>query len=164
MWSWMSPWPWGQWQVRCIFSLYRLNFPFITPPILDRVTSNLQLSSLTKGTSGFGVISIFKLEYLRFVQSNWDQTGFGKSKMTVTFISIKKSVTFGLADMASWKFQLRISFLFNVGLSHKLVKEIWVVHMTLRLYKISVTKVTLTFGVNCKVNAYSFFIVWFVKS
>ena len=57
--------------------------------------------------------------------------------MTVTFISIKKSVTSGLVDMTSRKFRLRISFLFYVGLSHRLVKEIWVVHMTLRLYKIS---------------------------
>ena len=82
------------------------------------------------------VISIFKLEYLRFVQSNWDQTGFGKSKMTVTFISTK-TVASGPADMTSWKIQLRISFLFYVGLSNKLAKEIWVVHMILRLYKIS---------------------------
>ena len=39
--------------------------------------------------------------------------------------------------MTSLNFQLRISFLFYVGLSHNLVKEIWVVHMTLRSYKIS---------------------------
>ena len=39
--------------------------------------------------------------------------------------------------MPSLKFQLRISFLFYVGFSHNLVKEIWVVHMTLRSYKIS---------------------------
>ena len=39
--------------------------------------------------------------------------------------------------MPSVKFQLRISFLFYVGISHNLVKEIWVVHMTLRSYKIS---------------------------
>ena len=30
-----------------------------------------------------------------------------------------------------------ISFLFYVGFSHNLVKEIWLVHMTLRSYKIS---------------------------
>ena len=46
-------------------------------------------------------------------------------------------VTSGLVDMPSLKFQLRISFLFYVGFSHNLVKEIWVVHMTLRSYKIS---------------------------
>ena len=39
--------------------------------------------------------------------------------------------------MPSLKFQLRISFLFYVGFCHNLVKEIWVVHMTLRSYKIS---------------------------
>ena len=112
------------------------------------------------------VISIFTLEYLHYVQSNWDQTGFGKSKMTVTFISIKKnSVTSGLADMTSWKFQLQISFLFYVGLSNKLVKEIWVVHMTLRLYKISCDiEGHIDLWGLLKVNAYSFFIVWFVNS
>ena len=46
-------------------------------------------------------------------------------------------VTSGLEDMPSLKFQLRISFLFYVGLSHNLVKEIWVVHITLRSNKIS---------------------------
>ena len=39
--------------------------------------------------------------------------------------------------MTSLKFQLRISFLFNVWFRHNLVKDIWVVHMTLRSYKIS---------------------------
>ena len=39
--------------------------------------------------------------------------------------------------MTSLMIQLRISFLFYVGLSHNLVKEIWVVDMTLRSYKIS---------------------------
>ena len=46
-------------------------------------------------------------------------------------------VTSGLVDMRSLKFQLRISFLFYVGFSHNLVKEIWVGHMTSRSYKIS---------------------------
>ena len=39
--------------------------------------------------------------------------------------------------MMSLNFQLRISLLFNVGLSHNLVRRIWVVHMTLRPYQIS---------------------------
>ena len=39
--------------------------------------------------------------------------------------------------MMSLNFQLRISLLFNVGLSHNLVREIWVDHMTLRSYQIS---------------------------
>ena len=46
-------------------------------------------------------------------------------------------VTSGLADMTLLKFQLRISFLFYVGLSHNLVKGIWAVHMTLSSYKMS---------------------------
>ena len=71
---------------------------------------------------GYYVINIFKLEYLRYLLSNWDQAGFGKTS---------------LEDMTSFMFQLRIFFLFYVGLSHNLVKEIWVVHMTLRSYIIS---------------------------
>ena len=35
------------------------------------------------------------------------------------------------------KVSIANSFLFYIGLSHNLVKEIWVVHMTLRSYKIS---------------------------
>ena len=48
---------WGQWQGQCIFFLYRLICQVITPPILDRITSNFQLSSVKKGTSGFGGIT-----------------------------------------------------------------------------------------------------------
>ena len=57
--------------------------------------------------------------------------------MTVYFLKNIFYVTTGLVDMPSLKFQLRISFLFYVGFSHNLVKEIWVGHMTLRSYKIS---------------------------
>ena len=39
--------------------------------------------------------------------------------------------------MTSLNFQLRISLLFFVRLCHNLVREIWVVHVTLRSYKIS---------------------------
>ena len=39
--------------------------------------------------------------------------------------------------MTSLCFQLRISLLLYVGLSHKLVREISIVHITVRLYKIS---------------------------
>ena len=39
--------------------------------------------------------------------------------------------------MTSLCFQLRISLLLYVGLSYKLVKEISIVHLTFRLYKIS---------------------------
>ena len=57
--------------------------------------------------------------------------------MTVYFLKNIFYVTSGLVDMTSFKFQLRISFLFYVGFSQNLVKEIWVGHMTLRSYKIS---------------------------
>ena len=46
-------------------------------------------------------------------------------------------VTSDVVDMPSLKFQLRISFLFYVGFSHNFVKEILVVHMTLKSYKLS---------------------------
>ena len=70
---------WGQWQgqCQCIFFLYYLVCPFLTPPILDRVTSNIQLSSLKKGTSGFeGITSSIYLNWNIFaisvkLRSNW---------------------------------------------------------------------------------------------
>ena len=40
-------------------------------------------------------------------------------------------VTFGLIEITSLSFQLRISLLFYVGLSHNLVREIWDIHETL---------------------------------
>ena len=55
----------------------------------------------------------------------------------MTFISQFFYVTSGLANMTSLCFQLRISLLLYVGLSHKLVREISIVHITLGSYKIS---------------------------
>ena len=46
-------------------------------------------------------------------------------------------VTSGLANMMSLSFQLRISLLLYVGLSHKLIREILIDHITYRSYKIS---------------------------
>ena len=96
-------------------------YPFITPPILDHVTSNFELSSFKKGTSGFGGITssiylnwnisviYFQVEIkLVLVKAEWQW-----------LLSLKKTffyVTSSLADMVSFKFQLRISFLFYVGL------------------------------------------------
>ena len=85
----------------------------------------------------YNVINIFKLEYIRYLLSHADQTGFDKRWMTVYFLKNIFYVTSSHVDMPSLKFQLRISFLFYVGFSHNLVKEIWLVHMTLRSYKIS---------------------------
>ena len=51
-----------QWQGKCIFHLYRLVCPFISPSILDRITLNFQLWSLKKGTFGFiGITSSISL-------------------------------------------------------------------------------------------------------
>ena len=75
------------------------------------------------------IINIFKLEYLRYLLSDWDQTCFGISRMTVFYFwRITFKVTSGLADMTSLSFQLRISLLFYVLLNHNLVTEVRLVH------------------------------------
>ena len=80
------------------------------------------------------------------VKEEWWWLLFGKN----TFY-----VTCGLANMTALSFQLRISLLLFVGLNHKLVSEIWKVHIILRCLKYDVSlKVTLTFWVNCNVNEY----------
>ena len=53
------------------------------------------------------------------------------------FVKALFYVTSGLTVMTSINFKLRISLLFFVRLSHNLVREICVVHVTLRSYKIS---------------------------
>ena len=53
------------------------------------------------------------------------------------FVESTFYVTSGLANMTSLSFQLRVSLLLYVGLNHKLVREIWIVHITYRSYKIS---------------------------
>ena len=57
----------------------------------------------------------------------------------MTFILLKELfyVTSGLAYITSLNIQLRISLLFFVRLRHNLVRENWVVLVTLRSYKIS---------------------------
>ena len=55
-----------------------------------------------------------------------------KMEMTKNFY-----LTSGFADMTSLNFEVRTSFLFYVWLSHTLVRVIWVVHETLRSYRIS---------------------------
>ena len=110
--------------------------PFITQPNLDRVTSIFKMWSLKKELPVDD--NIFNSEYLRYILSDWDQTAFGKSRMTMTFYFVKKFyVTSGLAEMTSISFQLWISLLYYVELSRNLVREIWVVHMTLNSYKIA---------------------------
>ena len=75
-----------------------------------------------KWTSGCRSItsSIYlKLEYLRYLLSDWDQTCFGKSRMKVSFFFRKNyfsKVTSGLADMTSLSFYLRISLFFTFRL------------------------------------------------
>ena len=66
----------------------------------------------------------------------------------------------GLADMTSSSIQLRISLLSYVGLSLNSVRVVPWCHLKYHV----ILKVTLTFGVNFKVNAYYFFLVWCVRS
>ena len=81
---------------------------------------------------------IFRLEYLRYLLSVWELI---LVKAEWRWLLFRKKtlfyVTSGLAYMTSLNFQLRISLLFLVRLHHNLVREIWVVHMTLRSNKIS---------------------------
>ena len=114
---------------------YRLICPFITPSIHDRMTSNYQLWFLTKMDryyviiifNWYYVIIIFKLVYLRYLLPDRGQTCLS--------ISIMIYFTSGLPNMTSLCFQLRISLLLYVGLSHTLIREISIVHITLRSYK-----------------------------
>ena len=84
-------------------------------------------------------MNISQLEYLCYLLSDWHETYFSKTRMTMNNISKKVFfyVTSGLANMTSSNFRLQISLLFFVGLSHNLVRVIWVVHVTMRSYIIS---------------------------
>ena len=84
------------------------------------------------------------------VKAKWWWLLFGKN----TFY-----VNCDLPNITSLSFQLRISLLLYVGLSHKLVREIWIVHITLRCVKYNVSlTVILTFWVNCNVNVIEYFL------
>ena len=132
---------WGQWQGQCIFFLHRLIYSFITPPFIYQVISNVWMWLLEKRTSGWkGITSSIHLNKnisviycpiaikLILLRAEWS---------FLLFRTKHFYVTSGLADMTSLNFQLRISPLFVVRLSCKLIRVIWVVHVTLRLCKIS---------------------------
>ena len=131
---------WGQWQGNCIIFFIAW---FVRSLLHQFLTDFLQIINCGRLQRNFlldryYVIIIFKLEYLRYLLSDRGQTCFSISRMMMTFISYKTFyVTSGLANMTSLCFQLRISLLLYVGLSHKLVREISIVHITLGSYKIS---------------------------
>ena len=108
------------------------------------------------------VIDIFKLEYLCYLLSDWYQIYFIKKHNEDDFYFVKKKlfyVTSCLAYMTLLNFHLRISLLFFVELSNNLIRMLLVVHVTSGHIQYHVTlKVILTFEVNVKVNAYSFFV------
>ena len=108
---------WDQGQGQCIFFLYCLIFRFMSPQILDWVTSNFQLWLLKRGTSGWR--SITSSIYL-----NWNLLViYCRFEINLFFFRLKAewgwllylknhfSITSGLADMTSLNFQLLISLL-----------------------------------------------------
>ena len=119
-----------------------MDCPFIALSILEGITPNLNCGVWKRNfrLPRYYVIKIFKLEYPCYLLSDWYQTCFDQSRMTMTFISSKVFfyITSSRADMTSLKFQIRISLLFYFGfLSHNLFRLARVVHVTLRSYKIS---------------------------
>ena len=74
----------GRLQGKWIIFLYRLISPFITPSILDRLTSNFN-GDCWKRTSGhrYYVINIFKFAYLLYFVSDWAQISFSKIRLII---------------------------------------------------------------------------------
>ena len=141
MWPWRSPWHLGS----SASSMYILSisFDFSIHISAHSWPRHFKFPTIVveKGTSGFrGITSSIYLNWnisiiscqieikLVLVKAEWQWLLFLKNIFVCHFRSRR---------MTSLKFQLRIAFLFYVGSSHNLVKEIWVVHMTLRSYKIS---------------------------
>ena len=98
------------------------------------------------------VIDIFKLEYLRYLLSDRDQTCFGKSRMTVWrwlyFVKNTRRhdvIKLSIADI----FLILRSIESQIGHRYQVSPRFYI------KYNVTV-KVTLTFGVKGKVNAYYF--------
>ena len=141
MWPWRSPWHLGS--SASSMHILSLSFDFSIHISAHSWPRHFKFPTMVveKGTSGFrGITSSIYLNWnisiiscqieikLVLVKAEWQWLLFLKNIFVRHFRSRR---------MTSLKFQLRISFLFYVGFSHNLVKEIWVVHMTLRSYKIS---------------------------
>ena len=102
---------------------------------------NLSTVVVDKETSGcHGITSSLYLNWnISVIYCRIERNLFQLRQNDDDFYFVKSTfyVTSGLANMTSLNFQLRISLLLYVGLSHKLVWEILIVHITVRLYKIS---------------------------
>ena len=90
MWPWRPPWPLGS-RARSMHILSLL-FDLSIHTSVNSWLSHFKFSTVVVEKRNFRlkryyVINIFKLEYLRYLLSVWDQTYFGKSRMTMTFIS-----------------------------------------------------------------------------
>ena len=105
----------------------------------------------------YNVINVFKLEYLRYLLSDWYQTYFGKSKMTVRFFFCKNYFLSHFRSRRNAVIKLSIA---GISLILRSIESQFGHRCrgSPRYHiKYYVTlKVTLTFGVNCKVNTYSF--------
>ena len=77
---------WGQLQGKRIFFLYRWMSPYITPSILDWITTYFQRWFLKKRNfrlHRYYVINIFRLAYLRCLLSDWAQTNLSQIRLIV---------------------------------------------------------------------------------
>ena len=161
MWPWRSPWPLGS-RARSMH-IPSLLFDLSIHTSVNSWLSHFKFSIVVVEKRNFRlkryyVINIFKLEYLRYLLSVWDQTYFGKSRIKVSFISLELlfKVTSGVEDMTSLSFLIA-----DISLLLRSIKSQFghsgqgspCFHIK---YYVTL-KVTLTFGVNGKVIAYSFF-------
>ena len=136
---------------------------FIHPYFGQLLTESLQNFNCGRWQMSFllpkyNVINIFKLKYLRYFLSDWDQTCFGKNRMTVTFFH-KNYILKSLPVSQTWRHSA-----INYGYISLILRSIesqfghrdrgspWC-HIK---YYVTL-KVTVTFGVNGNVNSYSFY-------
>ena len=141
IWPWRSSWQ--LWSSASSMYILSLSFDFSIHISAHSWPRHFKFPTivLEKGTSGFrGITSSIYLNWYISIISCQNEIKLVLVKAEWQWLLFLKNIFlchFRSRRMTSLKFQLRISFLFNVGLSHNLVKEIWVVHMTLRSYKIS---------------------------
>ena len=97
---------WGQLQGKRIFFLYRLICSYITPSILDWITSNFQrwfLKQRNFRLHRYCVISIFRLAYLHYLLSDWAQTNFSKIRLMVCICILTWYVIKLTRSLTKWR-------------------------------------------------------------
>ena len=96
----------GQLQGKRIFFLYRLICPYITPSILDWITSNFQRWFLKKGTSGYIGITTsiyFRYAYLRYLLLDWAQPNFSRIRLMVCICILTWYVIKQTRSLTKWR-------------------------------------------------------------